>query len=95
LPHYWSVKIFYVIKDANIVAGNPVVTANNPSRSIEIEDAVSELFGDEVRAIIVRNHGVVSAGKDIHHARTVIESLKEWAKVLTVSIIVGGPKDFL
>jgi hypothetical protein len=46
----------------------------NPS--IELAEAVSELFGDEVRAIIFRNHGVGSDGKTCH-AQAVIESHKE------------------
>jgi L-fuculose-phosphate aldolase len=45
-----------------------------------------------VRAVIIRNHGVVSIGNNIYQARAVIESLEEWAKIYTISKIFGGPK---
>jgi L-fuculose-phosphate aldolase len=31
-------------------------------------------------------------GNDIHQARAVVEALEEWAKILTISKIFGGPK---
>jgi ribulose-5-phosphate 4-epimerase/fuculose-1-phosphate aldolase len=45
-----------------------------------------------VRAIIIKNHGVVTVGNDIHQARAVAEALEEWAKILTISKIFSGPK---
>jgi L-fuculose-phosphate aldolase len=45
-----------------------------------------------VRAIIIKNHGIVTVGNDIHQARAVVEALEEWAKILTISKIFGGPK---
>jgi L-fuculose-phosphate aldolase len=49
----------------------------------------------DVRAVVIKNHGVVAVGKDIHQARAVIESLEEWAKLLTISEIFGGAKNYL
>ncbi|MDW0283089.1 MAG: class II aldolase/adducin family protein, partial [Nitrososphaeraceae archaeon] len=48
--------------------------------------------GEEVRAVIIRNHGVVTVGNNIHQARAVVEALEEWAKILTISKIFDGPK---
>ena len=48
--------------------------------------------GDKIRAVIIRNHGVVAVGTNIHQARAVVEALEEWAKILTISKIFGGPK---
>jgi ribulose-5-phosphate 4-epimerase/fuculose-1-phosphate aldolase len=50
-----------------------------------LADTVSNAFEEEVRAVIIRNHGVVSIGNNIHQARVVIESLEEWAKIFTIS----------
>ncbi|HET7149133.1 MAG TPA: hypothetical protein VFI73_11610 [Candidatus Nitrosopolaris sp.] len=36
-------------------------------------EVISELFVDKVRTIVFRNHGAVSTGKAIHHARAAIE----------------------
>ncbi len=81
----------HIIEEAKIVVGNPVIIANKPSGSLELADTVSNAF-EEVRAVIIRNHGVVSIGNNIHQARAVIESLEEWAKIFTISKIFGGPK---
>jgi ribulose-5-phosphate 4-epimerase/fuculose-1-phosphate aldolase len=35
---------------------------------------------------------VVTVGNSIHQARAVVEALEEWAKILTISKIFGGPK---
>jgi L-fuculose-phosphate aldolase len=87
-------KFLHIIEEAKIVVGDPVVIANKPSGSIALANIVSRIFESEknVRAIIIRNHGVVTVGKDIHQARAVVEALEEWAKILTVSKIFGGPK---
>ena len=45
-----------------------------------------------MRALIIRNHGVVSIGNNIHQARAVIDSLEEWANIYTIPEIFGGPK---
>lgn len=91
----------HIIEEAKIVVGNPVIIPNNPSGSIELANTVSNAFGEEeneekeqekVRAVIIRNHGVVSIGNNIYQARAVIESLEEWAKMYTISKIFGGPK---
>ena len=87
-------KFLHIIEEAKIVVGDPVVIANKPSGSKALANIVSRIFESEenVRAIIIRNHGVVTVGRDIHHARAVVEALEEWAKILTVSKIFGGPK---
>jgi L-fuculose-phosphate aldolase len=87
-------KFLHIIEEAKIVVGNPVVIANKPSGSIALANIVSGIFESEenIRAIIIRNHGVVAIGRDIHLARAVVEALEEWAKILTVSKIFGGPK---
>jgi L-fuculose-phosphate aldolase len=87
-------KFLHIIEEAKIVVGDPVVIANKPSGSIALANIVSRIFESEknVRAIIIRNHGVVTVGKDIHQARAVVEALEEWAKILMASKIFGGPK---
>jgi L-fuculose-phosphate aldolase len=87
-------KFLHIIEEAKIVVGDPIVIANKPSGSIALANMVSRIFEREenVRAIIIRNHGVVTVGRDIHQARAVVEALEEWAKILTVSKIFGSPK---
>lgn len=83
------------IEEAKIVVGNPVIIPNKPSGSTELANIVSEAFGhggEKIRAVIIRNHGVVAVGYNIHQARAVVEALEEWAKILTISKIFGGPK---
>jgi L-fuculose-phosphate aldolase len=91
----------HIIEEAKIVVGNPAIIPNKPSGSIELASTVSNAFfegeeGEEeeeqVRAVIIRNHGVVSIGNSIYQARAIIESLEEWAKIYTISKIFGGPK---
>ena len=88
-----------IIEEAKIVVGNPVIIPNKPSGSIELANIVSNAFfegedkqEEQVRAVIIRNHGVVSIGNNIYQARAVIESLEEWAKIYTLSKVFGGPK---
>jgi L-fuculose-phosphate aldolase len=60
-----------------------------------LANAVSKAFGkpqEDIRAVIIRNHGVVTVGNDIHKARAVVESLEEWAKIWTITKLFGGPK---
>jgi ribulose-5-phosphate 4-epimerase/fuculose-1-phosphate aldolase len=94
----------HIIEEAKIVVGSPVIIPNKPSGSIELANIVSKAFGKEekeekeqeqVRAVIIRNHGVVSIGNNIYQARAVIEALEEWAKIYTISKIFGGPKHVL
>lgn len=93
----------HIIEEAKIVVGSPVIIPNKPSGSIELANIVSKAFGKEekeekeqqVRAVIIRNHGVVSIGNNIYQARAVIEVLEEWAKIYTISKIFGGPKHVL
>jgi L-fuculose-phosphate aldolase len=46
----------------------------------------------KLKAFIIKNHGVVAVGNNIHQARAIVEALEEWAKILTISKIFGGPK---
>jgi L-fuculose-phosphate aldolase len=84
-----------VIEEAKIVVGEPAVIANRPSGSIELAEAVSGEFKKGAHAVVVKNHGVIAGGTDIHHARAIVESLEEWAKILTVARIFGGVRDYL
>jgi L-fuculose-phosphate aldolase len=92
-----SKEFQHVIEEAKIVVGQPVIISNKPSGSKDLADSVSGAFQkeDATRAIVIKNHGVVAVGKDIHQARAVVESLEEWAKILTVAEIFGGAKDYL
>lgn len=85
----------HIIEEAKIVVGNPIIIPNKPSGSTELANIVSEAFGQgggNTRAVIIKNHGVVTVGSNIHQARAVVEALEEWAKILTISKIFGGPK---
>ncbi len=90
-----SSEFRHVIEEAKIVVGEPAVIANRPSGSIEMAEAVSVEFKKGARAVVVKNHGVIAGGMDIHHARAIVESLEEWAKILTVARIFGGVRDYL
>ncbi len=90
-----SSEFRHVIEEAKIVVGEPAVIANRPSGSIELAEAVSAEFKKGARAVVVKNHGVIAGGMDIHHARAIVESLEEWAKILTVARIFGGVRDYL
>jgi ribulose-5-phosphate 4-epimerase/fuculose-1-phosphate aldolase len=81
----------HVIEEAKIVVGDPVIIDNRPSGSMELAQAVSAEFTKGARAVVIKNHGVVAAGTSIHHARAIVESLEEWAKVLSVAKLFGGP----
>jgi L-fuculose-phosphate aldolase len=88
-------KFPHIIEEAKIVVGNPAIIPNKPSGSTELANIVSEAFGrcgEKLRAVIIKNHGVVAVGNNIHQARAVVEALEEWAKILTISKIFGGPK---
>ncbi|MPZ06488.1 MAG: class II aldolase/adducin family protein [Nitrososphaeraceae archaeon] len=85
----------HILEEAKIVVGNPVIISNKPSGSTELAKTVSRAFGqphEEVRAVIIRNHGVVTVGNNIHQARAVVESLEEWAKIWAITKLFGGPK---
>ncbi len=93
-----STRFQHVIEEAKIVVGQPVIISNKPSGSKDLAESVSGAFlkgGSATRAVVIKNHGVVAVGKDIHQARAVVESLEEWAKILTVSKIHGGAKVYL
>ena len=80
-----SSKFEDVIEEAKIIVGDPVVIENVPSGTIELASTVAGCFRNtKVRAVIIKNHGVVAIGKDLDDARSVVESLEEWAKILTV-----------
>jgi L-fuculose-phosphate aldolase len=91
-----SSKFQHVIEEARIVVGDPVVISNRPSGSKDLAESVSGAFQNPAtRAVVIKNHGVVAVGKDIHQGRAIVESLEEWAKILMVSEIFGGAKDYL
>ena len=90
-----SAKFRHVIEEAKIIVGEPAVIANRPSGSAELAKAVSNEFKKGARAVVIKNHGVVAGGNSIAHARAIVESLEEWAKILTVAQVFGGPSDWL
>ena len=92
----------HVIEEAKIIVVNPTIIANIPAGSTDLAYAVSNAFKEgkeekekEMRTVIIRNHGVVSIGNNIHEARAIIESLEEWSKILVISKVFGGPKYIL
>lgn len=85
----------HVIEEAKIVVGDPAIIENRSSGSVELAEAVSAEFERGASAVVIKNHGVVAAGKNIHHARAIVESLEEWAKILTVARTLGGPSNVL
>jgi ribulose-5-phosphate 4-epimerase/fuculose-1-phosphate aldolase len=90
-----SAKFRHVIEEAKMVVGGPAVIANKPSGSIELAKAVSNEFRKSARVVVIKNHGVVAGGINIDHARAIVESLEEWAKILTVAQVFGGASDWL
>jgi ribulose-5-phosphate 4-epimerase/fuculose-1-phosphate aldolase len=90
-----SSKFRHVIEEAKIVVGEPAIIENRPSGSMELAEAVAGEFQKGARAVVIKNHGVVAGGRDINHARAIIESLEEWAKILTVAQVFGGASDWL
>ena len=75
-------KFRHVIEEAQIVVGEPVIISNKFSGSNDLAESVSLAFQKErsTRAVVIKNHGVVTIGKDIHQARSVAEALEEWAR---------------
>ena len=78
-------KFQHVIEEDKVVVGHPIIVINNPPGSIDLANIVSKVFEErktreEVRAVMIRNHGVVTVGNNIHQARAVVEALEEWAK---------------
>jgi L-fuculose-phosphate aldolase len=92
-----SSKFRHVIEEAKIVVGEPVMIPNKPSGSNDLAESVSLAFqrDDSIKVVVIKNHGIVAVGKDIHQARAVVEALEEWAKILTISEIFGGPREYL
>jgi L-fuculose-phosphate aldolase len=83
-----SSKFMNVIEEATIIVGKPIIIENVPSGSVDLASKVSKCFNDNsVRAVIIKNHGVVAIGENLDKARSVVESLEEWSKVLMVSKI--------
>jgi len=65
-----------VIEEAKIIVGDPIIIENVPSDTVELASSVSRCFKDDrVRAVIIKNHGVVAIGKNLDEARSVVESL--------------------
>ena len=85
----------HVIEEAKIVVGMPAIIPNAPSGSDKLATAVAEAFSQGHRAVIVKNHGVVVGGVDIHNARAIVESLEEWSKIMTLTKVFGGSHEFL
>lgn len=85
----------HVIEEAKIVVGNPAVIPNEPSGSNELATMVARKFSVGARAVVVKNHGVIAVGANIHHARAIIESLEEWSKILVLGRVFGGVRDHL
>jgi L-fuculose-phosphate aldolase len=85
----------HVIEEAKIVVGDPAVIPNEPSGSNELAAMVAGKFGAGFRAVVVKNHGVIAVGTNIHHARAVVESLEEWSKILVLDRACGGVRDYL
>ena len=76
------------------MVGDPVIIENVPSGSVELATNVSRCFeNSSIRAVIIKNHGVVAVGKNLDQARSVVESLEEWSKVLTVCRIFNKKMD--
>ncbi|MEW6605360.1 MAG: class II aldolase/adducin family protein [Thermoproteota archaeon] len=90
-----SSKFRHVIEEAKLVIGDPAIIANSPSGSAALAKAVSEEFKKGVKVVVIKNHGVVAGGSNLEHARAIVESLEEWAKILTVAQVFGGPLDWL
>jgi L-fuculose-phosphate aldolase len=90
-----SAKFRHVIEEAKTVVGEPAVIANRPSGSAELAKAVSDEFRRDTRVVVIKNHGVVAGGNDIHHARAIVESLEEWSKILMVVQVFGGASSWL
>ena len=91
-----SSKFEHVIEEAKLYVGNPAIIKNYSSGSKELAINVARCFENKkTKAVIIKNHGTVTVGKDIDEARAIVESLEEWAKILTVSKIFGGPIDLL
>ncbi|MGH9991060.1 MAG: class II aldolase/adducin family protein [Nitrososphaera sp.] len=90
-----SSEFTQVIEEAKIVVGTPAVIPNQPSGSEQLAESVAREFQAGARAVVVKNHGVIAGGKDMHHARAIAESLEEWAKILFVARTFGGVKDIL
>jgi L-fuculose-phosphate aldolase len=90
-----STDFKHVIEEAKIVVGKPAIIPNSPSGSTRLATAVSEAFSRGYRAVVVKNHGVIAAGQDLYEARAIVESLEEWAKIMTLTKIFGGAREFL
>ncbi|HEX2014835.1 MAG TPA: class II aldolase/adducin family protein [Nitrososphaera sp.] len=90
-----SSRFRHVIEEAKIVVGEPAVIMNRPSGSAELAKAVSDEFAKGSRVVVIKNHGVVAGGRDVHHARAIVESLEEWSKILTAAQVFGGASDWL
>ncbi|HEX2015027.1 MAG TPA: class II aldolase/adducin family protein, partial [Nitrososphaera sp.] len=90
-----SSNFVHILEEAEIVVGVPATIVNRPSGSKALAESVAREFRKGAHAVIVKNHGVVTVGKDIHHARAVVESLEGWSKILTISKIFGGARSLL
>jgi L-fuculose-phosphate aldolase len=90
-----SAKFRHVIEEAKIVVGKPAVIANRPSGSADLAKEVSDEFKKGSKVVVIKNHGVVAGGSNMEHARALVESLEEWAKILTFAELFGGPSDWL
>lgn len=90
-----SADFKHVIEEAKIVVGKPAIIPNSPSGSARLATAVAGAVSRGYRAVVVKNHGVIAAGQDLHEARAIVESLEEWAKIITLTKIFGGAREVL
>lgn len=90
-----STNFLHVIEESKAVVGDPIILEHFTAGSEQLAKKVSESFVEGKKAVIIKNHGVVTIGKNIDEARAVAESLEEWAKILTIAKVFGGPKNFL
>jgi ribulose-5-phosphate 4-epimerase/fuculose-1-phosphate aldolase len=90
-----SSKFRHVIEEAKLVIGQPSIIENRPSGSTELAVTVSNEFAKGAKVVVIKNHGVVAGGSNIGHARAIVESLEEWAKILTIAQVFGGPSNWL
>jgi L-fuculose-phosphate aldolase len=67
-----SSKFGHVIEEARIVVGNPAIIKNYSSGSKELAVNVARCFENKnIKAVIIKNHGIVTVGKNIDEARTI------------------------
>jgi L-fuculose-phosphate aldolase len=65
-----------------------------PAGTAEMGEAVRDaLAANDVRAVVIRNHGVVSAGPDVASALWALTATEEAARVALLARVVGEPPE--